>query len=88
MESGESLGPPVSARGLRMAQHAEAKGDAAATVALLGAPRAGNGRAALPVASPRPPGRGRGDVRFADERGRPRRTRRDGERGAFRGRRA
>ena len=71
-----------------MALHAEAKGDAAAAVALLGAPRAGNGRAALPVASPRPPGRGRGDVRSADEHGRPCRTRRDGERGAFRERRA
>ena len=53
MESGESLGPPVSAWGLRMALHAEAKGDAATVVALLGAPWAGDGRAALPVASTR-----------------------------------
>ena len=36
MESGESLGPPLSAQGLRRALHAEAKGVAARWVAILG----------------------------------------------------
>ena len=38
MESGESLGPPLSARGLRRALHAEAKGIAACGAAIAEEP--------------------------------------------------